>query len=368
MPIKVEIRISRHCVAMTRQRQIADLAAKVSFLGDPAAYGRSTRHVEAHETHMSWLFLTDSRVYKLKKPVRHAFLDFSTIAKRRFYCEEELRLNRRLAAGTYRRLVPLRRDAPGRLVLGGNGRVVDWLVEMERLPQVDMLDERIRSGCVTPREIENVTTMLADFYAACEPEIADGQAYLRHLVGEQRINRSILMRPEFGLRNIVAGALDTVDGLLAGLKPKIEARISHGAIVEGHGDLRPEHVCLCEPPQIIDCLEFNRLMRIIDPYDEINYLGMECEMLGAPWIRAQLDRHLESRLSDRPGAELLALYGGFRALLRARLCMAHLLDRPMRHEEKWRPLAIRYILQTKRECLNTGSPAGRISTRAYGGA
>ena len=89
-------------------------------------------------------------------------------------------------------------------------------------------------------------------------------------------------------------------------------------------------------------------MRIIDPYDEINYLGLECEMLGAPWIRPLL-KALESRLPDRPDAELLALYGGFRALLRARLGMAHFLERPIRHPEKWRPLAIRYIAQAKRE-------------------
>ncbi|UDL90739.1 hypothetical protein LGH82_05290 [Mesorhizobium sp. PAMC28654] len=317
---------------------------------------------------MSWVFLTDELVYKLKKPVRHAFLDFGTIAKRHFYCGEELRLNARLAAETYRRLLPLRRDASGRFTLGGEGRVVDWLVEMKRLPQGDMLDERIGGGGrLTAAEIDDVANTLAAFYAQCPAEI-DGGAYLRHLTGEQRINRAILLRPEFALADIASGALDMVDGLLQQLKPRIEARILRGAIVEGHGDLRPEHVCLCQPPQIIDCLEFNRSMRIIDPYDEINYLGLECEMLGAPWIRLLLIKALECRLPDRPDAELLALYGGFRALLKARLGVAHLLETPIRHPEKWRPQAIRYIRQAEREIFSLRSRSGRKSTPVCGDA
>lgn len=336
---------------MTSREDSSSLAEKVSFLSEPVAYRHATSQVEARETHMSWVFLTDDRVYKLKKPVRHAFLDFSTVAKRRFFCGEELRLNRRLAAGTYRQVVPLCRDDAGRFSLDGTGRAVDWVVEMNRLPQGDMLDARIRAGRVAVPEIERIGELLADFYVGLEPERVDGDVYLRHLVNEQRINRAILLRPEFGLADIAADELAKVDGLLRQAEPWIAARLADGAIVECHGDLRPEHVCLVQPPQIIDCLEFNRSMRIMDPYDEINYLGMECDMLGASWIRTLLNHALENRLPARPAVPLLALYGGFRALLRARLCIAHLLETPIRHAEKWRPLAIRYIRQAHKECL-----------------
>lgn len=114
---------------------------------------------------MSWVFLTDERVYKLKKPVRRTFLDFSTVAKRRFFCEKELRLNRRLAPETYLRVVPLYRLATGTFSLAGGGRIVDWLVEMKRLPQTDMLDERIAKSSVLPRQIDSVAARLAEFYA-----------------------------------------------------------------------------------------------------------------------------------------------------------------------------------------------------------
>ncbi len=107
-------------------------------------------------------------------------------------------------------------------------------------------------------------------------------------------------------------------------------------------------VCLVTPPQIIDCLEFNRSMRIIDPYDEIGYVALECEVLGADWIRPLLLSALERELGDRPDDPLLALYGRFRALLRARLCLVHLLEHPVRESKKWRPLALAYLTQARR--------------------
>lgn len=325
------------------------LDAKLRFLGDPATHGGAP--VELRETHMSWVFLTPDRVYKLKKPVRLNYLDFSTLQRRRLVCEEELRLNSRLAADTYLRVLGLRCDREGRLNLDGRGRAVDWLVEMRRLPQNDMLDERLRSGTVREAEMEAVAERLAQFYLACPAEIAEGGAYLAHLQEEQRINRLILERDEFGATDVAALPLRLVDTWLERLTPEIRSRIAGGSVVEGHGDLRPEHICLAETPQIIDCLEFNRAMRLIDPYDEVNYLGMECEMLGNTWIRPRLASTLDRVFDRRPSEQLVALYGGFRALLRARLCLAHLLEPPVvRKEGLWRPLALRYLEQAGREC------------------
>ena len=106
---------------MTRHRRTI-LSEKVRFLSDPRSYGAGTTSVEARETHMSWVFLTDDRAYKLKKPLRRRFLDFSTIGKRRFFCEEEVRLNRRLTAGVYLGVVPLCRSNSGAFALGYWGR------------------------------------------------------------------------------------------------------------------------------------------------------------------------------------------------------------------------------------------------------
>jgi aminoglycoside phosphotransferase family enzyme len=132
---------------------------------------------------------------------------------------------------------------------------------------------------------------------------------------------------------------------------------------KGHGDLRPEHVWLGDPLQIIDCLEFNRSMRMLDPYDEVNYLGMECEILGAAWIREHLMAGVTRHCGHPPSDNLLAAYGAFRALLRARISIVHLLEKPIRKPEKWRPLTLRYLNQARCELVKSQGRAGRRSNR-----
>jgi aminoglycoside phosphotransferase family enzyme len=122
------------------------LESKVAFLRQPTSFQEPTYRVESIETHMSWVFLTDRHAYKLKKPVSYDFLDFSTIDARRFYCEEEVRLNARLAAEVYLGIVELTLNSLGHLQLDGAGAVIDWLIRMRRLPTRHMLDYAIKNG------------------------------------------------------------------------------------------------------------------------------------------------------------------------------------------------------------------------------
>jgi aminoglycoside phosphotransferase family enzyme len=343
------------------------LARKVDFLSAPGSYDPPVTAIEARETHMSWIFLTPDRVFKLKKPVRRPFLDFSTIARRRFFCEEEVRLNRRLAAETYVGTRPLRRLASGVLSLGGGGRVADWLVEMLRLPGDDMLDRRLTAASATAGSIRAVAEKLAGFYRGLTGEVPDAGRIVARMEAESRLNRSLLLRREFALADPATGLLDRTDRLLAEIAPEIGERARGGIMVEGHGDLRPEHVCLGEPLQIIDCLEFNRDMRIVDPYDEIGYLALECEVLGAPWVRPILVDILRERIGRPPSGRLAAFYGAYRALLRARLSIAHLLERPVRKPGKWRPLTLAYLAQADRELITGPSREDRRASRSRAG-
>ncbi len=136
-------------------RQLRDLLAR------PAAYPDRPRAVEIVETHISCVFLTDTFVYKLKKPVRFEFVDFSTLAARRHACEEEVRLNRRLARDIYLGVVPIMRDTAGRLALAGDGEAVEWVVQMRRLPADGMLDVRMRAHTVTERDVASLGTCSA---------------------------------------------------------------------------------------------------------------------------------------------------------------------------------------------------------------
>jgi uncharacterized protein len=330
---------------------MSDLADKVRALRGPAAYGRPVGRVEVCETHMSWVFLTEDRVYKLKKPIVRPHLDFGTVERRRHFCEEEVRLNRRLAERTYLGVVPLRRSPDGRLRLGGDGRIVDWLVEMSRLPREGMLDFRIGRGLVEPAEVERLGDRLADFYAALPPEDA-GSACADRLRRELGLDADLLTRPAFELAERTTPLVGAAATALDRLSPLIELRARRGRVVEGHGDLRPEHVCMFEPLQIIDCLEFDRAFRLVDPVDEVRHLGLECAVLGAERIGPVLLDRLAVRLADSPPQALLSLYTGLRALTRARLCLAHLLEAPVRLPGKWRPLALRYLEEAERALLS----------------
>ncbi len=317
-----------------------DIGRKVAFLRRVEAYAELPRRVEVRETHMSWVFLTDRRVYKLKKPVRRDYLDFSTIESRRLNCYEELRLNRRLAGPVYRSVAPLFQDAEGNLTLVGPGEVVDWLVTMNRLPEHAALDHRLRHGTVRPEEIERIVLTLVPFYRAAEKAATSEADYRRHYVDGIALDHRKLLAPQFGLpaaqvEQTVAGLISFLDrygGMLA-------ARAEGGMIVEAHGDLRPEHVFLMPEPLIIDCLEFNRSMRLLDPAEELAYLSIECVALGADWVGGRLFFNYARLAGDDPPERLIRFYRARRALLRARLSAEHLETPGILDPMKWRTKA-----------------------------
>lgn len=317
------------------------LAEKVAALSAPATYGEIVA-VEVIETHMSFVFLAGPRAYKLKKPVRYPFLDFSTLEARERDCREELRLNRRLAPDVYLAVTPLTAQAGG-LALGGAGVVVDWLVEMRRLPREAMLDHLIATQGVDDAWLDALCDTLAAFYRRAPPSPVTPEVYVARFAFEERLNRDLLLRPDVGFCDAAAGLLDRLDARLAASADLLAARARGGHVVDGHGDLRPEHVCLAAPVAIFDCLEFNASLRQVDPFDEIALLGVECAQLGAPQLLRRLTEGLSRRLGVAAPWPLVGLYGAARAALRARLSYAHLLEPSPRDAQKWAPLARRYL-------------------------
>lgn len=317
---------------------------KLRFLASHAGPGEP---VECTETHMSWVFLSGDRVLKLKKPMRTPVLDFSTLAAREFCCREELRLNARLASEVYLGLIALQwdghhfslqPDTPAR----DPRQTVDWLVLMRRLPAHRMLSLAITEGQAGPPDIESLAAVLAPFYRHAPIAHVTPHDYLGRFHHELALSRELLLNPRWQLPG-VAAALDQLGVCLARGAALLQERAARERLVEGHGDLRPEHVCLLHPPVVIDCLEFNALLRQVDPFDELAFLALECDMAGAPWVGPQLIHSLSLALGDAPVAAVMQLYTAHRALLRARQAMAHLLDDTPRLPEKWPPLAQRYI-------------------------
>lgn len=316
-------------------------SAAVAFLRRPASYPEKTDRVEVKETHMSWVFLTDRHAYKLKKPVRNDFLDFGTAALRRHFCEEELRLNRRLAPEVYLEVVPLTAAADGSLQLGGSGRPVDWLVKMRRLRSDRMLDNAIRAATLLPTEIDALAGCLTAFYrSAPRIGISDGE-YRRRMHEGIEANRVELARccpPSMAAS--IRSVTEAQEHYVAAHPETFDRRTEKGCIVEGHGDLRPEHVYLGPPPQIIDCLEFNRGFRSLDIADDLALLAVECDQLGAPEVGTALFRIQE--VNDAP-PDLIAFYKSYRATLRAKLAIWHLKDAHVADPGAWEDRAGRYL-------------------------
>ena len=333
---------------------------KVRFLSDPGCYPHDPGSVRVEETHMSWVFLAGSRVYKLKKPVHYAFLDFSTLAAREHFVREEVRLNRRLAPEVYLAATPLSLDTAGHLSIGPGVRVVDWLVTMQRLPEDRMLDRLIAEGALTPPMVEQLADVLTGFFKVASPETISPDQYAERYLREQAQTAAVLADPSFqfdGAR--VEAALRHFDSAFEAARPLLNERVRTGRIVEGHGDLRPEHVCMSDPIAIIDCLEFNRDLRLADPFEELAFLGLECARFGADWVFPALYRRCAEGLGDRPAEPLIEFYWTYRALLRARLSLVHLMEPNPRTPEKWRPLAWHYIALSERSDLIRSDPSVR---------
>jgi aminoglycoside phosphotransferase family enzyme len=168
---------------------VVSLEAKVAFLRLPSSYAERAVRVDAIETHMAWVFLTSGFAYKLKKPVHNPDLDFSTVEARHYFCEEEPRLNRRLAADVDLGLVALRLDSAGHLRLGGLGIPVDWLVMMRRLPAENMLDYAMLHGLARDSDMRRVARRLVAFYRRCTPLRIDPPSYRQRFaygIGRQR--------------------------------------------------------------------------------------------------------------------------------------------------------------------------------------
>ena len=318
--------------------------AKLSFLSRPGAYADKTSRVDVIETHMSWVFLTERFAYKLKKPVRFAFLDYSSIGARRRSCESELRLNRRLAASVYVGVAPLTVDADGGLHLDRPGTAVDWLVVMRRLPAEQMLDRAIARGKVPSSALDAVAERLARFYQDARPVKLSTALFRRRLARDIEVNRrELLAKPDALSSTSVTHIADLQAAFLRTNRDAIERRLRDGRIVEAHGDLRPEHVCLAPEPVVIDCLEFSAMLRCADPADELAFLAMECERLGAARVGGRFLQVYGRIVGDRPPASLVAFYKSCRASMRARIAIWHLDDPAVTDKAKWRGRARAYV-------------------------
>jgi aminoglycoside phosphotransferase family enzyme len=332
----LSIRIDCGATTTMNPREPLDvpLIAKVDFLSNASNYPHRPSGIEAIETHMSWVFLTKHHAYKLKKPILLDYIDYRTIEARRRFCEAEVTLNRRLAPGVYLGTVPLAHSEGDRLGLHGDGVVVDWLVQMRRLPLEQRLDARLATGQVNRQRLADVFQKLLAAYQDVAHEVLAADSYPRRLEIAIRRNRAAL---DILDRSFV---IEQQDRFLTDQHHMIAARAPF--IVDAHGDLRPEHVYLVDPPVILDRLEFDRDLRLLDPVDELAFFAIECGRLGADWIGDFAFSYYQEHTGDVPPPALIAFYKSLRACMRVRLALGHLAEPAADRISPWFRLAEHY--------------------------
>ena len=330
-------------------------------IGDKVAFLTTLPGVEqVIETHMAFVFLTDAFAFKLKKPVSFGYFDHRTLAARAWACAEEVRLNRALAGDVYIGTVPLV-TVETHLALGGDGPVVDWLVHMRRLPADRMLDALIMARRAPPTEAEVAAMVahLARFYRQQQWQPPPPGLYGAHLHREQAVNSKNLWQMARFLPDIpLAPVTSELEDRIARMGPALSARELAGLVVEGHGDLRPEHLCLTDPPVIFDRVETALELRVIDVFDEMGYLAAECRLLGQPDLAECLMRGLAEAGFAPPLPDLQVTYTMFRLVTRARLALDHLRDPSPRTPEKWPARARVYLTEAMRLSRRVPGPSG----------
>lgn len=300
----------------------ADLIA--ALLG-PAAYPHPVDEVEVVETHISWVLLTGAFAYKIKKPVDLGFVDYSTLERRRHFCDEEIRLNRRLAPDLYLGVVPITGDPAHPKVgeVGDDGGAIEYAVKMREFPQEAQLDRVLARGLLGPEEVDELADTVARFHAeAARAAPGDGYGGPDEVAAVMRANFEATARfvPELIGRDAFGHLKGWTDAALKTRRDAIAGRLKDGFVRECHGDVHLRNVAMWDGRlEVFDCIEFNPTYRFTDVMAEVAFTQMDLDARGRPDLGWRyLNRYLE-RTGDYAGLALLPLYLAYRAYVRAKV-------------------------------------------------
>ncbi len=267
----------------------------IEALSRPQAYPHPVERIEFRQTHISLLFFAGDRVYKIKKPIRLNFLDYSTLARRKHFCEEEVRLNRRLAADIYLGVVTIGRSADRHVQIGGPGDPIEYAVEMVRLPEESMLETQLTRGEIDNRLLNDIVDVLHLFHAraatgpdvdpfgaldAVQKKVLDNLQEVAALTAASRARAGDTTAPSPAL---LEHLVEWAQRFVLDRAALLEARVAAGRIREGHGDLHCGNICVFGPQRqviIYDCIEFSRAFRCQDVASEIAFLAMDLDRRG----------------------------------------------------------------------------------------
>jgi uncharacterized protein len=309
----------------TEQQTREHVSRIYADLSRPEAFPEDVGEVSIEETHISIVFLVGDSVYKIKRPVDFGFLDFSTLEKRKFYGEEEVRLNSRLTYDVYYGVVPVT-DNNGRYQIGGDGPVKEWAVKMRRLPDEGVLADLVKKGTADEHVLNRVVERLVAFY----PKAATGENVDEWGTAEAvgfNIQENVDQSKPYLNKFIAPTQLDLIDkaskAFLTGQADLMQQRVDTGKIRDGHGDLHLKHIIIEGPRpeqlQIIDGVEFNPRIRCGDIAMDVAFLAMDLDFQRRPDLANHFINQLTERMDDKDMPRLVQFYKAYRAHVRAKV-------------------------------------------------
>lgn len=313
----------------------------VQTLLNPKTYPHNPQKVELVQTQMSFIFLADDYVYKVKKPVDLGYLDYTTLEKRKFFCHQELNLNKRLSPDIYLEVVPIAKQG-GRILLGSRKEIIEYAVKMRRLPFDRMLDVLLSKNQVSDEMVCQIAQKLADFHQHAETN-AEINSYgsLGSILTNTEENFTqtekyigISLSPE-QYQRIKA----YTDSFAQENTPLFDKRIKDCRIKDCHGDLHSAHICFIDGICIYDCIEFNDRFRYCDVASEIAFLAMDLDYHSHPELSEHfIDAYVKSS-QDEELLKLLNFYKCYRAYVRGKVESFKLNDPLIPEEERTMALA-----------------------------
>jgi len=314
---------------MINQKQVVEALMK------PEAYEEDPSSIELVQTHISFVFLTKRFVYKVKKAVDFGFLDFTTLEKRRFFCEKELELNRRLCGDMYLEVVPI--NKADTIKMKGAGETVEYAVKMKRMPQEKMMSKLLEENKVDDRLVDKIAKRLAEFHSKAETNrrisefgslaIIETNWKENYDQTEEFIGKTISKENFELIRN-------RVNNFMKRNAAVFEKRVTAGRVRDCHGDIHSGNIFITNGIYIFDAIEFNDRFRYSDVASDMAFLAMDLDFRGRVDLSNFFVEKYVEYSGDQELTELLPFYKCYRAYVRGKVVSFKLKDPNVRSEDK----------------------------------
>ena len=315
---------------MTEQMQVVETLRK------PEAYDEEVRQIELKQTHISYVFLTKNFVYKVKKAVDLGFLDFSTLEKRRFFCEKELDLNRRLCGDMYLEVVPITKSADV-VKINGEGTPVEYAVKMKRIPEENIMTRLLEEGKVDQKLVDRMAKIMTEFHLKAKAGKRIGQFGSLPMI-ERNWRENFEQTDEFIGETISPESYQLIqertNNFMKNNRDLFAKRVTENRVKECHGDIHSGNIFITDKIYIFDAIEFNERFRYCDVASEVAFLAMDLDFKERGDLSSFLvDRYVKYS-GDKELELLLPFYKCYRAYVRGKVASFKLNDPSIGSEEK----------------------------------